>query len=165
MKLNVVGAPAPRIEGAEKVGGKTVYTADVNLPGVLWGRCLRSPYAHARILRVNAEKARRIKGVAAVLTGENLPPNRVGLSLQDTPVLAQGKVRFIGEKVAAVAADSLEAADEALALIEVDYEELPGIFDPIKAMQPGAPLIHEELPSYKGFHAPPEALPNVFAIQ
>jgi len=165
MKLNVVGAPAPRIEGAEKVGGRTVYTADVHLPGMLWGRCLRSPYAHARILGVNADKAKKVKGVFAVLTGADLPPHRVGLSLQDTPVLAQGKVRFIGEKVAAVAAESLEAADEALALIEVNYEELPGIFDPVKAMAQGAPLVHEELPSYKGFHAPPETLPNVFAIQ
>src|ERR1044071_2683103 len=113
MKLNVVGAPAPRIEGAEKVGGKTVYTADVDLPGMLWGRCLRSSYVHARILRVNTDKAKQVKGVHAVLTGADLPPNRVGLSLQDTPVLAQGKVRFMGEKVAAVAAESLEAADEA----------------------------------------------------
>ncbi|HKA33474.1 MAG TPA: xanthine dehydrogenase family protein molybdopterin-binding subunit, partial [Candidatus Binatia bacterium] len=165
MKLNVVGAPAPRIEGAEKVGGKTVYTADVNLPGMLWGRCLRSPYVHARIVRINTDKAKKVKGVFAVLTGADLPPNRVGLSLQDTPVLAQGKVRFMGEKVAAVAAEGLEAADEALSLIEVEYEELPAVFDPVKAMQPGAPLVHEELPSYKGFHAPPETLPNVFAIQ
>ena len=165
MKLNVVGAPAPRIEGAEKVGGKTVYTADVNLPGMLWGRCLRSPYVHARIVRINTDKAKKVKGVFAVLTGADLPPNRVGLSLQDTPVLAQGKVRFMGEKVAAVAAESLEAADEALSLIEVEYEELPAVFDPVKAMQSGAPLVHEELPSYKGFHAPPETLPNVFAIQ
>src|ERR1051326_4189383 len=96
MKLNVVGAPAPRIEGAEKVGGKTVYTADVDLPGMLWGRCLRSSYVHARILRVNTDKAKQVKGVHAVLTGADLPPNRVGLSLQDTPVLAQGKVRFMG---------------------------------------------------------------------
>ncbi|HTM09133.1 MAG TPA: xanthine dehydrogenase family protein molybdopterin-binding subunit [Verrucomicrobiae bacterium] len=165
MNLKVVGAPAPRIEGAEKVGGTTVYTADVNLPGMLWGRCLRSPYAHARILGINADKAKKVKGVFAVLTGNDLPPHRVGLSLQDTPVLAQGKVRFMGEKVAAVAAESLDAADEALSLIEVSYEELPAIFDVVKAMAAGAPLVHEELPSYKGFHAPPEALPNVFAIQ
>jgi CO/xanthine dehydrogenase Mo-binding subunit len=165
MKLNVVGAPAPRIEGPEKVGGKTVYTADVKLPGVLWGRCLRSPYSHARIARINTEKAKMVKGVFAVLTGNDLPAHRVGLSLQDTPVLAQGKVRFMGEKVAAVAAESLEAADEALSLIDVSYEELPAIFDVVKAMRQGAPLVHENLPSYKGFHAPSETLPNVFAIQ
>src|SRR5262249_31044229 len=147
MKLSVVGAPAPRIEGAEKVGGKTIYTADVHLPGMLLGRCLRSPYSHARIVGINADKAKKVKGVFAVLTGNDLPAHRVGLSLQDTPVLAQGKVRFMGEKVAAVAAESLEAADEALALIEVSYEELPAIFDPVKAMGQGAPLVHEELPS------------------
>jgi CO/xanthine dehydrogenase Mo-binding subunit len=165
MKLDVVGAATPRIEGAEKVGGRTIYTADVNLPGMLWGRCLRSPYPHARIVGVNAEKAKKVKGVRAVLTGGDLPLHRVGLSLQDTPVLAQGKVRFMGEKVAAVAAESLDAADEALALIEITYEELPAIFDVVKAMAPGGPLVHDDLPSYKGFHAPPETLPNVFAIQ
>jgi len=132
---------------------------------MLWGRCLRSPYAHARILRVNTDKAKKVKGVVTILTGADLPPFRVGLSLQDTPLLAQKKVRFMGEKVAAVAAENLEAADEALSLVEVEYEELPGVFDPRKAMAAGAPLVHEELPSYKGFHAPPETLPNVFAIQ
>jgi CO/xanthine dehydrogenase Mo-binding subunit len=165
MKLKIVGSPVGRIEGPEKVGGKTLYTADVRLPGMLWGRCLRSPHAHARILRVNTDQAKRVKGVVTVLTGADVPPFRVGLSLQDTPLLAQGKVRFMGEKVVAVAAENLEAADEALALVEVEYEELPGVFDPRKAMAAGAPLVHEELPSYKGFHAPPETLPNVFAIQ
>jgi CO/xanthine dehydrogenase Mo-binding subunit len=165
MKLNVVGTPVGRIEGPEKVGGKTLYTADINLPGLLWGKCLRSPYAHARILRVGDEKAKKVRGVRSVLTGADLPPFRVGLSLQDIPVLAQAKVRFIGEKVAAVAAEDLDAAEEALSLIEVDYEELPAAFDPKKAMEPGAPLIHDEMQSYKGFHPPPEMIPNVFAIQ
>ncbi|HEY2987967.1 MAG TPA: xanthine dehydrogenase family protein molybdopterin-binding subunit [Candidatus Binatia bacterium] len=165
MKLNVVGVSMGRIEGPEKVGGKTLYTADVKLPGMLWGRCLRSPYAHARIRRINTDKAKKVKGVAAILTGGDLPRFRVGLSLQDTPLLAQGKVRFMGEKVVAVAAENLDAVEEALALVEVDYDELPGVFDPRKAMAAGAPLVHEELPSYKGFHPPAETLPNVFAIQ
>ncbi|HET8564786.1 MAG TPA: xanthine dehydrogenase family protein molybdopterin-binding subunit [Candidatus Binatia bacterium] len=154
-----------RIEGPEKVSGKTVYTADVKLPGILWGKCLRSPYAHARIVRVNTEKTKRIKGVAAILTGADLPPLRVGLSLQDTPLLAQDKVRFMGEKVAAVAAEDRDAAEEAVSLIEIDYEELPAVFDPKKAMEEGAPLVHEGLLSYKGFHQPPEIVPNVFALQ
>jgi len=165
MKLKVVGRPMGRIEGAEKVGGKTLYTADIQLPGMIWGKCLRSPHAHARIVRVNTDKAKKVKGVVAVLTGEDLAPLRVGLSLQDIPVLAQGKVRFAGEKVAAVAAKDLSAAEEALSLIEIDYEELPAVFDPRKAMEPGASLVHEELPSYKGFHRPSETIPNVFAIQ
>jgi len=147
MKLNIVGNPLGRIEGPEKVGGETLYTADIRLPGMLWGRCLRSPHAHARIVRVNTDRAKKVKGVVAVLTGGDVQPFRVGLSLQDTPLLAQKKVRFMGEKVVAVAAEHLDAADEALALVEVEYEELPGVFDPRKAMAAGAPLIHEELPS------------------
>ncbi len=154
-----------RIEGPEKVGGQTLYTADVRLPGMIWGKCLRSPLAHARIRRADTGRAKKVKGVLAVLTGEDLPPLRVGLSLQDIPVLAQGKVRFAGEKVAAVAAEDLDAAEEALSLIEVDYEELPSVFDPKKAMKSDAPLIHGELSFYKGFHHPPESIPNVFALQ
>ncbi|OGQ80717.1 MAG: hypothetical protein A3F90_14275 [Deltaproteobacteria bacterium RIFCSPLOWO2_12_FULL_60_19] len=165
MRFNVVGRPMERIEGRDKVGGKTLYTADVKLAGLLGGRCLRSPYAHARIVRVNSDKAKNVKGVLAVLTGADVPPFRVGLSLQDTPILAQGRVRFIGEKVAAVAATNIEAAEEALSLIEVEYEELPGVFDPKEAMASGAPVIHEELLSYKGFHQPAETIPNVFALQ
>lgn len=165
MKLKVVGRPLGRIEGPAKVGGQTLYTADVQLPGLVWGKCLRSPFAHARIARVNTERAKKVKGVLAVLTGQDLPPFRVGLSLQDNPVLAQGKVRFVGEKVAAVAAEELDAAEEALSLIEIEYEELPAVFDPQEAMAPGAALVHEELASYKGFHPPAETLPNVFAIQ
>lgn len=165
MKLKVVGRPLGRIEGPAKVGGQTLYTADVQLPGLVWGKCLRSPFAHARIARVNTEKAKKVRGVLAVLTGQDLPPFRVGLSLQDNPILAQGKARFTGEKVAAVAAGSLDAAEEALSLIEIDYEELPAVFDPREAMAPGAALVHEELSSYRGFHPPPETLPNVFAIQ
>lgn len=165
MNLKVVGRPLGRVEGPDKVGGKTIYTADVQLPGMLWGRCLRSPYAHARIVRVNAEKAKRVSGVVTVLNGEDLPRHRVGLSLQDTPLLAQGKVRFIGEKVVAVAAADRDAAEEALALVEVEYEELPAVFDAQRAMEAGAPVVHGELDAYKGFKPPAEKIPNVFALQ
>src|SRR5918999_1463599 len=140
MDLKVVGRPASRVDGPDKVGGKTVYTADVQLPGMLWGKCLRSPYPHARIISVNTERAKKIKGVVAVLTGKDLPANRVGLSLQDTPLLADGKVRFIGEKVVAVAAEDRDAAEEALSAMDVEYEELPGLFDARQAMTAGAPL-------------------------
>src|SRR3989442_8117543 len=151
MDLRVVGRPMGRVEGPEKVGGKTVYTADVQLPEMLWGKCLRSPYAHALIVRINTEKGKRVKGVVTILTGAELPSHRVGLSLQDTPLLAQGKVRFIVEKIVAVAAEDRDAAEEALSLIEVEYEELPAVFDPRKAMEAGAPLIHDGLADYKGF--------------
>jgi CO/xanthine dehydrogenase Mo-binding subunit len=165
MELKVVGRSMGRVEGPDKVGGKTVYTADVQLPEMLWGQCLRSPHAHARIARINTDKAKQVKGVATILTGADLPSHRVGLSLQDTPLLALGKVRFVGEKVAAVAAEDRSAAEEALSLIEIDYEELPAVFDPEKAMETGSPLVHEELSSYKGFKAAAEMPPNVFAFQ
>jgi carbon-monoxide dehydrogenase large subunit len=165
MNFQVVGRPTARVEGTEKVAGRTVYTADVQLPGMLWGRCLRSPYAHARIARIDTQKAKTVRGVVAVLSGADLPLHRVGLSLQDTPVLAHDKVRFIGEKVVALAAEDRDAAEEALSLIEIEYEELPAVFDPERAIEPGAPLVHEDLPSYKGFKEPRESLPNVFAFQ
>ncbi len=165
MGFQIVGHRLDRHDGPEMVGGQTIYTADVQLPGILWGKCLRSPYAHARIVNINTDKAKSVHGVAAILTGAELPAHRVGLSLQDTPLLACEKVRFIGEKVVAVAAEERDAAEEALALIEVDYEELPAVFDPEAAMAAGAPLVHEALSSYQGFKAPGENGPNVFAFQ
>jgi len=163
--LRVVGRPLARIEGPEKVSGQTLYTADVRLAGMVWGRSLRSPLPHARIRGVDLSKARRVKGVLAVVTGADLPPLRVGLRLQDIPILAQGKVRFVGEKVAAVVAEELDAAEEALSLIQVDYEELPSVSDPVKAMEPGAPILHEGLSSYQGLPHPPGERPNVFSLQ
>jgi len=165
MELKVVGQPMPRIEGPEKVSGQTLYTADVKLPGMIWGKCLRSPLAHAKISRLDTTKAKRLKGVLTVLTAKDLPPVRVGLRLQDTPVLADGKVRFVGDKVAAVAAEDKDIADEALSLIEVGYEELPSVSDPMKAMETGAPIIHEGLSSYEGLPHPPVEMPNVFSVQ
>jgi CO/xanthine dehydrogenase Mo-binding subunit len=110
---------------------------------MLVGAVLRSPYPHARIVSIDVERARQVAGVRAVLTGTDLPADvRVGRNMRDMPVLARDKVRFVGEKVAAVAADSLAIAERALALIEVVYEELPAVFDPREAMQPEAPLIH-----------------------
>jgi CO/xanthine dehydrogenase Mo-binding subunit len=165
MDLKVVGRPSSRVDGPDKVSGNTVYTADVQLPGMLWGKCLRSPYAHARIVSINTEPAKKVKGVRAVLTGEDLPEKRVGLSLQDTPLLAIGKVRFIGEKVVAVAAEDRDAAEEALSVIEIEYQELPGVFDACQAMIRGAPLVHEELATYAGFKPPVNEIPNIFALQ
>src|SRR5688572_23654209 len=165
MNLKVVGRPISRVDGSDKVSGNTVYTADVQLPGMLWGKCLRSPYAHARIVSINTEQAKKVKGVVAVLTDKDLPAKRVGLSLQDTPLLAIDKVRFIGEKVVAVAAEDRDAAEEALSAIEIEYQELPGVFDARQAMTSGAPLVHEDLTAYTGFKAPVEDIPNVFAMQ
>jgi len=164
-QFQVIGRPTTRVEGACKVSGKTVYAADVNLPGMIWGKCLRSPLPHAKIRRINTAKAKRLPGVLGVLTAEDLPNVRVGLRLRDLPLLARGKVRFVGEKVAVVAAEEPALAEEALSLIEVDYEELPAVFDPWKTMEPGAPIIHEELSSYTGFSHPSIDRPNVFSLQ
>ncbi|HEX2226147.1 MAG TPA: xanthine dehydrogenase family protein molybdopterin-binding subunit, partial [Candidatus Binatia bacterium] len=123
---------------------------DVKLPGLLWGKILRSPHPHARIRNVDTTKARRMPGVRAVITGEDVGGWLVGKQIRDMPVLCWDVVRFIGDRVAAVAADTLESAEEALHLIDVDYELLPAVFDPLEAMQPGAPLVHENVAAYDG---------------
>jgi CO/xanthine dehydrogenase Mo-binding subunit len=158
MSYAVLGRAVPRAEGADKVAGRTLYTADVTLPGMLWGKILRSPHAHARIVRVDAEKARRAPGVRAVVTGSEIPNRYVGKAIRDMPVLCWDIVRFVGDRVAAVAADSPEEAEDALALIEVDYDELPAVFDPIEAMRPDAPLIHADVAAYDGAPKPRLAL-------
>src|SRR5205823_1511783 len=110
---------------------------------MLWARALRSPLPHARIVSIDAGRARALPGVHAVLTGRDLPDYRVGRSMRDMPILAREKVRFVGEKVAAVGAEDGETAERALGLIEVEYDELPAVFDPVEATRPGAPLIHD----------------------
>jgi CO/xanthine dehydrogenase Mo-binding subunit len=147
-----VGQPAGHVEGPAKVTGKTRYSADIILPGMLWGKCLRSPYPHARIARIDLSQARRFPGVHAVLAANDLPGVRFGRFFFDYPVLAHGRVLFIGEKVAAVAAESLDIAEAALRLIEVEYEELPAVFDPLEALKPDAPRVHENPAAYG--HAP-----------
>ena len=137
--FSAIGQPVPQDEGPDKVSGKALYAADLLLPGMLWGTVLRSPYTHAKILRIDTTQANQVPGVHVVLTGQDLPDRRVGRLLRDIPVLARHRVLFMGEKVAAVAAETLEAAEEALNLIEVEYEELPPVFDPLEAMQSSAP--------------------------
>ncbi len=159
----VVGRPTPRVEGQLKVTGKAVYSADVELPGTLWGKCLRSPISSGRIKSIDASKARQLPGVKAVITGQDVPGLRIGRCIYDTPVVADGIVRFIGEKVAAVAAETEEAAEQALDLIEVDYEEMEPLLDPLEAIKPDAPILHPDLLSYKGLPVPVEKLGNVFA--
>jgi CO/xanthine dehydrogenase Mo-binding subunit len=159
----VVGRATPRVEGTLKVTGKALYSADLNLPNILWGRCLRSPIAYGRIKRIDTSKAERVPGVKAVITGADVPGLRIGRCIYDTPVLADGLVRFIGEKVAAVAAETRLAAERALELIEVEYEELEPLLDPIEAAKPKAPVLHPDLLTYKGLPVPVEKVSNVFA--
>jgi len=139
-----------RTDGELIVTGRARYTVDIDLPGMLYAKILKSPHAHARIRSINTGKAEELEGVKAVVTGRDIGNRR--FSFIDTPAypadqtpLAVDKVRFIGEGVAAVAAESEKAAEKALSLIEVDYEELPAVFDPEEAMKEGAPIIHEEI--------------------
>ncbi|MDH3599737.1 MAG: xanthine dehydrogenase family protein molybdopterin-binding subunit, partial [Candidatus Tectomicrobia bacterium] len=150
MQSTIIGAPVSRIEGSKKVTGGTHFAADVELPGMLWGKILRSPYPHARIRRIDASAAWSVPGVKAVVTGQDTSGHLMGKVLRDMPVLCWDRVRYIGDRVAAVAAETREAAEEALLLIEVDYDLLPAVFDPMEAMRPDAPLLHDDVASYAG---------------
>src|SRR5919106_4963448 len=162
--MQVVGRPTPRVEGELKVTGQALYSADLKLPDTLWGKVLRSPISYGRIKHIDIGKARQLPGVKAVITGQDVTGLRIGRCIYDTPVLADGVVRFIGEKVAAVAAETTFAADQALELIEVEYEELEPLLDPVEATKPDdAPVLHPDLLTYKGLPVPVEKLSNVFA--
>ncbi len=150
MAHRIVGQPIGRLDGTDKVSGAARYSADVTLPGLVWGKALRSPLPHARILRIDTSRARALPGVLAVLTAADLPDILVGRRMFDMPVLARDRVRFIGEKIAVVAALDPDIAEEALALIDVEYEDLPAVFDPVEAIEPGAPLVHENPGAYEG---------------
>jgi len=161
--MQVVGIATPRVEGELKVTGKAQYSADLKLPGTLWGKCLRSPIRYGCIKSIDTRKAWQLPGVKAVITGQDVTGLRIGRCIYDTPVLADGVVRFIGEKVAAVAAETTLAADQALELIEVEYEDLEPLLDPVEAKKPDAPVLHPDLLTYKGLPVPLEKLSNVFA--
>jgi carbon-monoxide dehydrogenase large subunit len=162
----VIGRPIPRIEGSDKVTGRALYTADVALPNTLWATNVRSPHSHARILSVDVSRALRVPGVRAVLTGRDFAKVRTGRFLKDQPILCDDRVRFIGDKVAVVAAEHAEAAEEGALLVQVQYEELAAVFDPLEAMQPDAPIIHPEAASYAGWAAEvPRGMPNLCAYQ
>ena len=154
MAYRIIGQPIPRTDNSGKVTGETRYTADVLLPGTLWGKALRSPFSHARIVHIDTTRAEKAPGVRAVLTGEDVRGILYGRRYRDLTVLAHDRVRYMGERVAAVAAEERNAAQEALQLIQVEYEELPGVFDPVQALQEGAPLIHPDVNSYPGLPKP-----------
>lgn len=158
----VVGAPVQRLEGPEKVSGRATYAADVRLPGMLWGKALRSPIAYGRIKSIDASRAIKLAGVHAVATGEDVRGLLIGRKIYDMPILADGVVRFTGEKVAAVAAESEEIAEEAVGLIDVEYEEMRPLFDPLQAIQADAILLHPHVQHYRGLLHPIEKPSNVF---
>ena len=150
-----IGRPTGAVEGVGKVTGDAKYAADIVLPGMLWGKCLRSPFPHARILSIDVSKAKKLAGVRAVLVGADLPERLVGRgNIRDMPMMARDQVRFIGERVAVVAAESPDIAEEALGLIEVEYEELPAVFDPLEAMSSQAPRVHDDPASYGSWPLP-----------
>ena len=160
---SAIGKSIVRGEGPDKVSGKAIYAADISQPGMLWGRVLRSPYPYARIVSIDKSQAEALPGVHAVVTGQDIPDTKIGRRMVDMPILARDVVRFVGEKVAAVAADDKDAADEALLLIDVVYEELTPVYDAEEAMGVDAPDLHPDMESYQGFPQPPSGIKNAFA--
>ncbi len=139
-----IGKSVPRIDAADKASGKIKYMSDLNFPGMLFGKILRAKYSHALIKKIDTSQAKALPGVVAVVTWEDVPGlNGFGIVTPDQPVLCEDKVRYIGDAVAAVAAETKEIAEEAIKLITVDYEPLPIVDDPIKAIHPDAPKVHE----------------------
>jgi CO/xanthine dehydrogenase Mo-binding subunit len=161
-KPKIIGVPTQRSEGTEKVSGRAVYATDVVLPNMLWAKVLRSPIAYGHIRKIDVSKALAVPGVRAVSTGEDVRGLLIGRKIYDMPILADGAVRFIGEKVAAVAAESEALAEQAVELIEVDYDELEPVLDPLEAIKPSAPLLHPQVIGYRGLLHPLETASNVF---
>lgn len=151
-EIRAVGARLPRNDAEEKALGAAQYLDDIALPGMLHTAFALSPLAHARIVSVEAGAARAQPGVHAVLAGEDLP-GLGGGAIKDMPFLACGKVRYVGEPVAAVAAETPALAEAAARLVDVEYEELPAVLTIEDALAPGAPLVHEDIGAYELSHA------------
>lgn len=148
---SVIGGRVRRTDGREKVTGAAEYAVDVMPEGTLWCRFLRSPLPHARVSRIDVEAARSLPGVHAILTGSDVEGLRHGNMFVDEPLLASwDRLRFIGDKVAVVAADDADIAERAIALIEVEYEELPALLTPQDAIAAGAPVLHPDFDTYRG---------------
>ncbi|MFZ7111422.1 MAG: xanthine dehydrogenase family protein molybdopterin-binding subunit [Desulfatiglandales bacterium] len=142
---SVIGKRIPRVDGRAKVTGEAKYAADYEMPGMLWCKILRSPHAHAKILNIDTSRAERLPGVKGVLTGKDFHGWRWGWmpKTRDEAPLADDRVRYLAEAVAAVAAVDEDTAEEATELIKVEYEELPGVYDPEEAMKEGAPQLYD----------------------
>jgi CO/xanthine dehydrogenase Mo-binding subunit len=136
-----VGKRLPRYDGMQHATGKTRYVGDIKLPGMLHVQAWRSPLASAVIRNIDVSRAKRVRGVMAVITGEDVPNNIYG---GDQPVLADKEIRYPGQEVVAIAAENLDAAREAVGRVKVELEERSPVFDPLKAMEPGSPLVRPE---------------------
>ena len=146
MNLSVVGKRQPKIDAPDKATGRAIYTDDIVLPNMIYGKLLLSPLPHAKIKSINTEKAKTLPGVKLKLTGADVTDITYGTSppRYDENVLAKDKVRYVGDVVAAVAAVDEQTCYEAIKLIDVEYEELPAVFDPIEAMKDGAPRLFDD---------------------
>jgi carbon-monoxide dehydrogenase large subunit len=166
---NPVGKPVPRIDAFDKVTGAAQFVDDLQFgPGLLYGRVVRSPYPHALIKKIDASKALAVPGVKGVVTGKDTP-GFIGLYLKDRHIFCTDRVRYVGDPVAGVIATTEAIAEDAARLIEVEYEELPAVFDPLESITPDAPLLHPDLASYE---VPPFIFPqagtnisNVFRVR
>jgi len=147
-EYTVINRRAPRLDAPAKATGRAVYVDDMTMPGMLFGALLQSPLAHGKILRIDPSKARKLRGVKAVLTAQDsgLVPYGVSPARYDETLFCHEKVRYVGDEIAAVAAEDLETALEAVSLIEVEYEELPAVLSVEEALAEGAPVLHEEFP-------------------
>ncbi len=155
---SLVGKRVPRIDSGAKATGEAQFTADLTLPRMLYGKILRSPYPHARILNIDTSRAENFPGVKAVITGQDTEGEAWGVFryTRDQQLLPLDKVRYVGEEVAAVAAVSENVAQEALDLIQIEYEILPAVFTIEEAIADGAPLIHEGFERNINIHVPIE---------
>ena len=150
-----IGTNVRRLDAPSKVSGRLKYAADMKMYDMLQMQVLRSPHAHAKIVSIDTSEADAMDGVACVITADDVPGNDgFGVFVHDQPIMARGKVRHVGEAVAAVAAEDHLTARRALAKIKVEYEELPGLYDPAEAMKPGAPVIHDYAPDNLVKHIP-----------
>jgi len=167
----VVGKRLPRVDAKERVTGQAIYPADLSLPGMVHAKLLRSPHAHARIRSIDVTQAQALKGVLAVVTATDFPELPVGLTIPMGETgydmwmiaainLARGKVHWVGQPVAGVAAVDAHVAEAAVALIAVAYEPLPAVLDIAAAMAPEAPVLHEHVFT-KGIEVRPRAPSNV----
>ncbi|HEB29758.1 MAG TPA: 4-hydroxybenzoyl-CoA reductase subunit alpha, partial [Spirochaetes bacterium] len=152
-EFSVFGKSLPRIDSWVKATGEVKYLDDIKMSGMLFGKILRSPHAHARIVNIDKAGAEKLYGVRAVITAVDTPGIKFSFfkALADKLPLCKDNVRYVGDEVAAVAADNLETAEEAVQLIKVEYEVLPAVFDPEEAMRPDAPLIHTDRESNVAF--------------
>jgi len=151
---SVVGKSVTRLDALEKVTGEAKYCTDIEIPGMLYGKVLRSPVAHAKIISIDTSKAEKLPGVRVVVTGKDAPERRYGGYVKDQHILCRNVVRHVGDGIAAVAADTLDIAEKAIELIEVKYEELPGVFDVDESWGTDPPaIVHADLAKYETYVA------------